>query len=69
MSSQHVVPLYIKLTFAYILEVLCFLEVDMNYLQTRLCKLKKSELTNRGSCLWILVDNTHMRNSFYTVYS
>ena len=53
----------------FILEVLCFLEVDMNYLQTRLCKLKTSKLTNRGSCLWILVHNTHIHNSFYTVYS
>ena len=67
MSSQHIVSLYI--TDICLLEVLCFLEVDMNYLQTRLCKLKQSELTNRGSCLWTLVDNTHIRNSFYTVYS
>ena len=51
-----------------LLEVLCFLEVDMNYLQTRLCELcELCEL--RGSCLWILVDNTHIRSSFYTVYS
>ena len=49
-----------------LLEVLYFLEVDMNYLQTRLCELKNSE---RGSCISILVDNTHIRSSFYTVYS
>ena len=54
----HVKPtcsLLLNITGICLLEVLCFLEVDMNYLQTRLCKLKKSELTNRGSCLWILV--------------
>ena len=27
-----------------LLEVLCFLEVDMNYLQTRLCEFKKRSL-------------------------
>ena len=39
----HVKPsrsLYV--TDIFLPEVLCFLEVDMNYLQTRLCELKKS---------------------------
>ena len=36
----------------------------MNYLQTRLCELERKG----GSCLWILVDNAHIRSSFYTVY-
>ena len=40
MWSQHIVSLYV--TDICLLEVLCFLEVDMNYLQTRLCELKKS---------------------------
>ena len=40
----------------------------MSYLQTRrLCELKKS--MGAPACLWILVDNTHIRSSFYTVYS
>ena len=39
----------------------------MNYLQTRrLCKLKKSI---GAPVFGFLVDNTHIRSSFYTVYS
>ena len=40
MWSQHIVSLYI--TDTCLPEVPCFLEVDMNYWQTRLCELKKS---------------------------
>ena len=49
-----------------LLEVVCFHEVDMNCLQTRLCELKNSQ----GAPVFpFLVDNTHIRSSFYTVYS
>ena len=41
MWSQHIVSLYITDTCSRP-EVPCFLEVDMNYWQTRLCELKKS---------------------------
>ena len=43
-----------------LLEVHCFLKVEMKYLQTRFYETKKSF---RGSCLWI------KSKSFYTVYS
>ena len=44
-----------------LLEVHCFLKVEMKYLQTRLFKTRE-EL--RGLCLWILVDiNIHIRKN------
>ena len=39
-EANIIVSLYI--TDICLPEVLCFLEVDMNHLQTRLCELKKS---------------------------
>ena len=64
MWSQHIVSLYI--TDTCLPEVPCFLEVDMNYWQTRLCELKKSL---RAPVFGFFLDNTHIHSSFYNVYS
>ena len=47
-----------------LLELHCFLEVDIRYIQTRLYETKKSLGT-----LWISADNIHIGSSFCAVYS
>ena len=66
-TSRQASIVFLYTTNICLLEVHCFLKVEMKYLQTRLYETTE-EL--RGSCLWILVDiNIHIRKKFYTVYS